>query len=129
MTEDVGVIEPQAVRVKRLVQEMTTLSRIIADYEKQIEKLIKTVDADNVFVSSQAQANAWRRVWPSFLAMIVTALKAALKCRCSPARHGHPESGKKKIVTMRWAARPSSDRAWSNTHELVTLFGLGARLL
>ena len=104
LTEDVGVIEPQALRVKSLVQEMTTLSRIIADYEKQIEKLIKTVDADNVFVSFPGAGKCLAPRLAVLFGDDRDRFKGCAEVQMfTGAAPVTQQSGKKKIVTMRWA--------------------------
>src|SRR5204863_1935128 len=51
LTKDAGVIEPQVLQVKSLLDQITNLSRIIAQYDKRIAALVPKVDPEGIFAS------------------------------------------------------------------------------
>ncbi len=51
LTSDPGVIEPQALRVKCLLEQIATLSRMIGSYQQRIQSLVPILDCDGVFAS------------------------------------------------------------------------------
>lgn len=104
LTSDPGVIEPQRLRVKCLLEQIGTLSRSIAAYEERIEGLIQLLDCDGVFASLPgAGACLVPRLAVLFgqdRSRFESAAEVQMLTGTAPVTR---QSGKKKLVSMRWA--------------------------
>jgi transposase len=104
LTSDPGVIEPQALRVKSLLEHIGTLSRIIASYEQRIQSLLTILDADGVFASLPGAGSCLTPRLAVLFGQDRTRFESATELQMltgtAPVTR---QSGKKKLVTMRWA--------------------------
>jgi hypothetical protein len=104
LTTDRGVIEPQALRVKCLLEQIATLSRVIASYQQRIQTLVKILDSDGVFASLPGAGTC---LSPRLAVLFgqdrnrfASAAQVQMLTGTAPVTR---QSGKKKLVTMRWA--------------------------
>ena len=104
LTSDPGVIEPQSLRVKCLLEHIATLSRIVGSYEQRIQELVKVLDADGIFASLPGAGSC---LSPRLAVLFgqdrrrfASAAELQMLTGTAPVTH---QSGKKKFVTMRWA--------------------------
>jgi transposase len=104
LTRDPGVIEPQALRVKSLLEHIGTLSRIIASYEQRIQSLLTILEADGVFASLPGAGSCLTPRLAVLFGQDRTRFESATELQMltgtAPVTR---QSGKKKLVTMRWA--------------------------
>jgi transposase len=104
LTSDVGVIEPQRLRVKSLVEEIGVLSRIIARYQKRIDERLAILDADRVFSSLPGAGPC---LVPRLAVLFgedrdrfESAGEVQMLTGTAPVTR---QSGKKRVIVMRWA--------------------------
>ncbi len=104
LTTDPGVVEPQLLRVQCLLEHIATLSRMIHTYEQRIQNLVPVVDSDGVFASLPGAGPCFT----SRLAVLfgqdrtryASAAEVQMLTGTAPVTR---QSGKKKVVSMRWA--------------------------
>lgn len=104
LTSDPGVIEPQALRVKCLLEQIATLSRMIGSYQQRIQSLVPILDCDGVFASLPGAGTC---LMPRLAVLFgqdrsrfESAAELQMLTGTAPVTR---QSGKKKLVTMRWA--------------------------
>src|SRR5439155_26887847 len=99
-----GVIEPQALRVKCLLEQIAAFSHIIASYQQRIQALVPILDCDGVFASLPGAGTCFApRLAVLFgpdRSRFESAAQVQMLTGTAPVTH---QSGKKKLVTMRWA--------------------------
>ncbi len=104
LTTDPGVIEPLVLRVRSLLSEMTTLGRLIAQYDKRIAELMETLDPEGVFASFPGAGPCLTPrlavVFGDDRERFLSANELQMLTGTAPVTQ---QSGKKKFVTMRWA--------------------------
>jgi transposase len=104
LTSDHGVIEPQALRVKCLLEHIATLSRSIASYQQRIQSLVPILDCDGVFASLPGAGTCFTPrlavLFGQDRSRFASATELQMLTGTAPVTH---QSGKKKLVTMRWA--------------------------
>jgi transposase len=104
LTKDRGVIEPQSLRVKCLLEHIATLSCIIGSYEERIQELVKVLDSDGNFASLPGAGACFiPRLAVLFgpdRSRFESAEELQMLTGTAPVTR---QSGKKKLVTMRWA--------------------------
>jgi transposase len=104
LTMDRGVIEPQALRVKCLLEHIATLSRSIHSYQERIQSLVPSLDSDGVFASLPGAGTCFApRLAVLFgpdRSRFESAAEVQMLTGTAPVTC---QSGKKKLVTMRWA--------------------------
>jgi len=104
LTKDPGVIEPQSLRVKCLLEQIATLSCIIGSYEQRIQELVKVLDSDGNFASLPGAGPCFiprlAVLFGSDRSRFQSADELQMLTGTAPVTR---QSGKKKLVTMRWA--------------------------
>jgi transposase len=104
LTSDKGIIEPLVLRVSTLVAQITTLNRMITRYDEHIAQLLPTLDQDGIF---QSFPGAGVCLTPRLAVVFglererfASAAELQMLTGAAPVTQ---QSGKKKLVTMRWA--------------------------
>jgi transposase len=104
LTTDPGVIAPMSLRVKCLLEQIATLSRSIAEYDKRIASLVPIVDGEEIFASLPG---AGACLGPRLAVLFGqdrnrfgSAAEVQMMTGSAPVSE---KSGKKKLVRMRWA--------------------------
>jgi transposase len=98
------VIEPQSLRVKCLLEHIATLSRIIDSYEGRIQELVKVLDSDGVFASLPGAGPCFIPRLAVLFGQDTSRFQSAAQLQMlTGTAPVTSKSGKKKLVTMRWA--------------------------
>src|SRR5438105_6933548 len=104
LTTDSGVIEPMSLRVKCLLEQIATLSRSIAQYDKRIASLIPILDCDGIFASLPGAGNCLCPRLAVLFGQDRTRFGSAGEVQMMTGSAPVSEkSGKKNLVYMRWA--------------------------
>lgn len=104
LTSDPGVVEPQILRVKCLLEQIATLSRIIRSYEEQTQRLLPGLDSDGVFASLPGAGTCFTPrlavLFGEDRTRYGSVAEVQMLTGTAPVTQ---QSGKKKVITMRWA--------------------------
>jgi hypothetical protein len=104
LTSDPGVVEPQILRVKCLLEQIATLSRIIRSYEEETQRLLPRLDSEGIFASLPGAGTCFTPrlavLFGEDRTRYASAAEVQMLTGTAPVTQ---QSGKKKLVTMRWA--------------------------
>src|SRR5436190_559082 len=104
LTTDPGVIEPISLRVKCLLEQITTFSRSIAEYDKRIACLVPILDCDEIFASLPGAGDCLCPRLAVLFGQDRTRFGSAAEVQMLTGSAPVSEkSGKKNLVYMRWA--------------------------